>query len=140
VDQKIHCLSSASMTYFACHLSTCKRVFPKHLKNTILKTLSGKQSPIISKIQGSCFLTVGATMRVTEPLSLYFALHPWIYPIEKWGPHFHLSLALRFPKRCYTHVFSYKKKVYKKMRLKSSKSEGNRKKITRLNFQKQVFL
>ena len=38
------------------------------------------------------------------------------------------------------HVFFYKKKVYKKMRLKSSKSEENRKKITRLNFQNLVFL
>ena len=36
--------------------------------------------------------------------------------------------------------FFYKKKVYKKLRLKSSKSLKNRKKITKLNFQNQVFL
>ena len=33
------------------------------------------------------------------------------------------------------YVFFYKNKVYKKMRLKSSKYEENRKKITKLNFQ-----
>ena len=33
------------------------------------------------------------------------------------------------------YAFFYKKKVYKKMRLKSSKYEENRKKITKLNLQ-----
>ena len=38
------------------------------------------------------------------------------------------------------HVLFYKKKVYKKMKLKWSKSEENLKKITRLKFQNLVFL
>ena len=40
---------------------------------------------------------------------------------------------------CYT-LFFYKKKVYKKMRLKWLKSYENLKKITGLNFQKLVLL
>ena len=38
------------------------------------------------------------------------------------------------------YTLSYKKKVYKKITLKWSKSQENLKKITRLNFQNEVFL
>ena len=40
----------------------------------------------------------------------------------------------------FQYTFFYKKKVYKKMRLKSSKSEESLKQITRLNLQTLVFL